>query len=515
MFKTKVRLLPSILAVVLLITLASLSLNGVAAQSATGDFAVALSNTGISVPEGSSGTLNLYVTSLDNFAQTVSLTFSGPAGVTASFNGNGPSQVATSAGGTASSTVTINVDDSVEPGTYPFIVTGISPTGLSRSAGLQLTVLPADTIFSAPYPDFLTQPSPAVMTLTPSVSKSTTMVFSSVNGFTSSVSLSVAWTGVAPDGVTVSLPSPVTVPADGSTSSILTLTADDSPSTGIYTLVVTATNGVIAHSSDIGVTIAGTPSVLAPVAPDFSISSAIFQPSPAVVSLTPAMSQSATIILSSVDGFSSIVSLTVEWNGAAPNGVSVSPSSPVTVTVPASGSVSSTLTLTADNTPSTGSYMLLVTASNDLTSHSTEIPVIISDTIAVLAPVTPTAAPTPGFSLYPSTDTVSMLPGLSGGTSVVVNSLGSFSAPVTFSASWVGNAPTGIAINLPQTVAPPAGGQVASSISFTTTATASTGTYIIRVTGTSGSVSHRTDITLLVNSPGPFTIWPILSSTQT
>ena len=477
-----------------------------------GDFSVAFSTSGISIAQGASGTVNLYVASLDNFASPVSLTYSAPPGVTASFNG--PSQIETSAGGTSSPTVTIYVPGTVATGSYPFTVKTTSG-GITHSATLQLIVSPSGTIVAtSSNPDFLTQPSPAVMTLTPSVSKSTTIVFSSVNGFSSSISLSAAWSGIAPSGVTVTLPSPVTVPPGGSASSTLTLTADTSPSTGTYTLVVTAANGALSHSSDIVVTITGTPSVLAPVAPDFAISSAITQPSAAVVSLTPGVSESASIILSSVEGFSSTVSLAAGWNGAAPDGVSVSPPTPVTVTVPASGSVSSTLTLSADATPSTGSYTLLVTASNGVISHSTEIPVIISGTIAVLAPVTPTAAPMPDFSISPSSDTVSTLPGLSGGTSVVVNSLGSFSAPVTFSTSWVGNAPTGIAINLPQTVTPPAGGQAASPISFTTTAIASTGTYIVQVTGTSGSVSHSTDITLLVNSPGPFAIWSSLSSTK-
>ena len=476
-----------------------------------GDFWVAFSTSGISIAQGASGTVNLGVASLNNFASPVSLTFSVPPGVTASFNG--PSEIETSAGGSSSPTVTIYVAGTVATGTYPFTVKAISG-GITHVATLQLIVTPSGTIIAtSPTPDFLTQPSPGVVTLTPSVSKSTTMVLSSVNGFSSSISLTAAWTGSAPAGITVSLPSPVTVPAGGSASSILTLTADDSPSTGTYTLILTATNGVISHSSDIAVTIYGTPSVFAPVTPDFSITSAITQPSPTAVSLSPGTSQATDIVLSSIDGFSSTVSLTAGWNAAAPSGVAISPLSPVTVTVPASGTVSSTVTITAASTPSTGSYTLLVTATNGVTSHATEIPVIVSGSIAVLAPVTLTAVPIPDFSLHPSTDIVSTIPGMSGEASVVVNSLGSFSAPVTFSTSWVGNAPTGIAVNLPQTVIPPAGGQAASPIAFTTTATASTGTYIIQVTGTSGSVSHSTDITLQVNAPGPFVIWPTLSNT--
>ena len=89
---------------------------------------------------------------------------------------------------------------------------------------------------------------------------------------------------------------------------------------------------------------------------------------------------------------------------------------------------------------------------------------------------------------------------------MLVDSQGSFSAPVTFSVSWVGNAPADIGVNVPQTVTPPVGGEASSPISFTTTALTPTGNYIAQVTATSGSISHSTDITLQVNSPSPFAI---------
>jgi len=317
--------------------------------------------------------VNLYVASLNNFGSPVSLTFSAPPGVTTSFNG--PSQVETSAGGTSSPRVTIYVSGTVSPGNYPFTVTATSGD-ISHSATLELIVTPSGTIIASPNPDFVTQPSPATITLTPDIAKSSSIVLSSINGFSSTVTLTAAWTGVAPSGVTVSLPSPVTVPASGSASSTLTLTAGDSPSTGTYALVVTATNGMLIHSSDITVTIEGTPSVLAPV--------------PAFVP--------------------------------------------------------------------------------------------------------------PYFSVASSSTTVSVIPGLSAGASMIVDSLGGFSSPISFSASWVGAAPTGVTIGIPQSVTPPPGGEASSAVAFTTTATASTGSFIARITGTSGSQSHSTDITLQVAS---------------
>jgi len=463
-----------------------------------GDFSVGILPTGISIPQGASGTVTLYVSSQDNFASPVMLTYSAPPGVTASFNGQ--DQVETAAGATSSPSVTIYVAGTTPPGTYPFTVRA-SSGGISHSAKLDLIVTSSGpVIVSSPNPDFVLQPSTGEITLTPGISKSTTIVLSSVNGFTSSVSLEAAWSGAAPDGVTVSLPSPVTVPAESSVSPTLTLTTDSSPSIGTYTLILTTTNGVISHAIEIAVNIAGTPPVLAPVAvPDFSISS-ITQPPPITqMSLTPDTTESSTILISSVNGFSSSVNLEAACSGASPDGVIVSLPSPVTV--PTSGSASSTLTLTTNDSPSTGSYVLFVTATNGEVTHSTQISAVIGSTPPVLAPVTPAyVGPLPDFSISPTTDTLSLSPGLSTGTTVMVNSFQGFSAPVTFSVSWIGNAPTDIIANTPQSVTPPAGGTASSAITFTSLSGRSTGEYIAQVTATSGTVTHSTEITVF--APG-------------
>ena len=337
-----------------------------------GDFALAFSTSGISIAQGASGSVTLYVSSVNNFASPVDFTFSAPPGVTASFNG--PSRIETTATGTTSPTITIYVSGTASPSTYPLTVTATSGAE-SHTATLQLIVTPSGTIISSATPDFITQPTSDVVTLSPGLSKATTVLLTSVNGFSSTVGLSAAWSGTAPSDVTVTLPSPITVPAGGSASSVLTIGAGDSPSTGSYALVVTATNGVISHSTTLQVSITGTPSVFAPVSvPDFAIS--------------------------------------------------------------------------------------------------------------------------------PSSGSVAVIQGLSTSSSISVNSLGGFSAPVTFSASWVGNAPTGISINIPQAVTPLSGGTASSVVGFGTTATSSTGSYVAQITGTSGSISHSTDITLQVNTPG-------------
>ena len=132
------RLLPFVLAIVLVIALASMSLNGVAAtKEHQADFSVVFLTT--SILQGTFGNVNLSVASLDNFASPVSLTFSAPPGVWASFNGL--SQIDTFAYGTSSRTVTIYVSEAVAPGFYPFTVTAFSGT-ITHSVILQLLVLP-------------------------------------------------------------------------------------------------------------------------------------------------------------------------------------------------------------------------------------------------------------------------------------------------------------------------------------------------------------------------------------
>ncbi len=170
MFKPQGRLALSILSVVLIASLVAVSFNGAAVQATTGDFSIGLSNTSIAVPQGSSRTVNLYLSSVNNFDQAVSLAYSGPPpGVTAYFNGNGPSQMVASAGGTTSTALTIYVDPTVATGSYPFIITATSPSGLSHTAALELTVIPSGTVLTTPSADFLTQPSPGVLTLSPSL----------------------------------------------------------------------------------------------------------------------------------------------------------------------------------------------------------------------------------------------------------------------------------------------------------------------------------------------------------
>jgi hypothetical protein len=121
-----------------------------------------------------------------------------------------------------------------------------------------LTIQPPSTS------DFSLSATPNFLSLTlPSsgtASKDSTIKVTSVNGFSSQVSLSASWIGNAPSGVTYSFSkNTVTPPSNGQDSSTLTITASSSASTGSFTLRVTGTSSSLTHTVDITVTFSTTP----------------------------------------------------------------------------------------------------------------------------------------------------------------------------------------------------------------------------------------------------------------
>ncbi len=87
-------------------------------------------------------------------------------------------------------------------------------------------------------------------------------------------------------------------------------------------------------------------------------------------------------------------------------------------------------------------------------------------------------------------------------STISVKSSGSFSSAVGLSGSWIGSTPTGVTYSFnPLSVTPPAGGTATSSLQITVTSTAVAGTYTFRITGTGGSTTQSTDLSVSVNEP--------------
>ncbi|HEX4920069.1 MAG TPA: plastocyanin/azurin family copper-binding protein, partial [Candidatus Bathyarchaeia archaeon] len=105
-------------------------------------------------------------------------------------------------------------------------------------------------------PDFTISSSPSSLTIMAGSSANSTISIATRNGFSGTLSLQAA---VTPTGPSTSFNSTsITVPSGGSASR-LTISTTSSTQPGAYTVNVTATNGSLAHSTMIQVTIVPQP----------------------------------------------------------------------------------------------------------------------------------------------------------------------------------------------------------------------------------------------------------------
>jgi len=109
-----------------------------------------------------------------------------------------------------------------------------------------------DTTGNPTGPYFEVFADPSLLVMQPATSAQSTITVKSYNGFNSPVTLTV--TDQADFTESLSL-SPVTPPADGTTTSVLTLTADSLATGTFYTFVVTGDDGTSTSSTQIGVSL--------------------------------------------------------------------------------------------------------------------------------------------------------------------------------------------------------------------------------------------------------------------
>ena len=209
------------------------------------------------------------------------------------------------------------------------------------SAGATLTVN-APTV-----PDFSLAASPGSATVTAGSSASYSVTLTGLNGYGSSVALSV---GTPPSGAAASFNPTSLTPTSGGASSTLTVSTAAGMAAGTYQLTVTGTGGdpaSIAHSATV------TLKVNAPAVADFSAAV-----SPSSASVTVGSNVAYSVTLTALNGYSSSVSLAVS---GLPSGASGTFDNPTSVT-PTSGGASSALTVSTKLTTPAGSYPLTITA---------------------------------------------------------------------------------------------------------------------------------------------------------
>ncbi len=276
-------------------------------------------------------------------------------------------------------------------------------------------------------------------------SATSTVTLNPQNGFNSIVHLAV--TGL-PSGVTAAF-----APASlSSGSSTLTLTATATAAVGQYNLIVTGTSGSQTASTSVSLTV---------YAPSFTLSDY------SGVSLGQGSSGTSYVYVSPQPGFTGSVNLAVS---GLPNGVTASFSpNPVS-------SGSSLMTLTAGSSASLGQYNLTITGtSGSLTATTTT-------TVSVYAP---------SFTL--NAGNVAIGQGTSGSSYVDVAGQYGFSGSVHLAISGLPSGVTAAFGTNPTTGS--------STLTFTASSTAALGQYYAVITGTSGSLSASTTLTLGVYVP--------------
>jgi subtilase family serine protease len=311
-------------------------------------------------------------------------------------------------------------------------------------------------------PSFTLSASPSSVTVTQGGSGTSTISVTDVGGFSGSVTLAASG---LPSGVTAAFG---TNPTTG--TSVLTLTASATATTGAATVTITGTSGSLTASTTVALTVNSA------ATPNFTVSA-----SPASVTVTQGASGTSTITITSTGGFNSATTLSAS---GLPSGVTAAFSTNP-VTPPANGSVTSTLTLTASATATTGAATVTITGTSGSTAHSTTIALTVN-----------ASSGTKNFtvSLSPSSFTIDENGSVS--TTATVTSVNGFHSAVTLS---VNEFPTDVSATASANpVTPPANGSVNVTITWTATRRAPTGTTTIELIGTSGSLTNSAPVTITV-----------------
>lgn len=204
------------------------------------------------------------------------------------------------------------------------------------------------------------------------------------------------------------------------------------------------------------------------VTPNFTLAA-----SPTAVSVTQGGTASSTVSTAVSGGFNSAVSLTVS---GLPAGVTAS-FNPATIAAPGSGS--STLTFTAGSTATTGTATVTITASGGGITHTTTIALTVT-------------APAADFTIMDSPASITVRRGSKGNATVTIGAVNGFAGTVSLSVTGQGSRVT-TSLN-PTSIT----GSGSATLSVSVGNRAATGTRTLKITGTSGSLTHSVNLTLTI-----------------
>ncbi|MFZ1916398.1 MAG: choice-of-anchor D domain-containing protein [Terriglobales bacterium] len=197
--------------------------------------------------------------------------------------------------------------------------------------------------------------------------------------------------------------------------------------------------------------------------PDFALSA-----NPNSLTVKQGSQGTSTVTVTDLAGFSGSVTLS---NSTLPSGVTAAFNpNPTTNT--------STLTFTAAANATTGTTTVTITGVSGSLTHTTTLSLSIIK---------------PDFSLSANPNSVGVIQGHTGTSTITISPINGFNGAVTLS---TGTLPSGVTAGFN-----PDPATSTSTLTFTAAANATTGTTTVTVTGVSGSLTHSTNITLTVTAP--------------
>jgi uncharacterized membrane protein len=427
-------------------------------QAPPPDFSIIASPGSQDIAAGTNTSFTVSVGALNGFTGTVSLSASGlPSGMQGTFS---PASISTS----GNSTLSITTTTSTAPGNYTLTVSGVSG---SLNHSTTVTVLVGA---NAPPPDFSISASPSTQTIVAGTNGSVTVTVGALNGFTGAVSLTASG---LPAGMSGTF-NPASVNTSG--TSILSIATTATTIPGTYTLTIAGANGSLSHTTSVSVTVADQA--------NFSIAAA-----PGSQTLTAGTNTSFVVTVEGVNGFTSSVAMT---ESGMPAGMAAS-CSPSTI----SGSGNCTLNVSTTSTTAAGTYTLTITGTSGTLTHSTSVSVKVNA-------VTQNA----DFTLTASPASQPVTVGNSAKFTATVAAQNGFTGAVALAATGM---PSGVTAKFSPTSITTSGN---ATLTVSAAIWAASGNYTLTVTGTSGSLSHTTNISITVAPQLNVLQYPGLTSTQ-
>jgi hypothetical protein len=316
-----------------------------------------------------------------------------------------------------------------------------------------------------------------------------TLTFTSQNGFQGQVSPSVLEEGqpvswLSPDAVQRNL----NVPRGQQVQETLEVQVAPNAPTGSRNLTVRAAYGNQVTERDLTLTVSepggGGGGDARSGYPDFTISL-----SPDSLTVQQGSSSQTTLTVFPENRFTGPVILAlVAGPDQVPQGLTLSPGS---VQVSGTSPVNQSLTLSAQPTTPTGTYRLKVQAISTARR-------LIREADLTLTVSAPGGGGSPDFTISLSPDSLAVQQGASGTTQLTLTPQGGFTGTVNL--SLVG-APSGVTLS-PTIVNVTGSNAVSQNLTVSVGSGVATGTYSLKVRGTSGSLTQEADLTLTVSTPG-------------